>query len=253
MAERLANLLAAEILSGRIGPGQTFPSASEIGTQFSVSRTVAREAIQALSMLGLVRVQHGRRTEVTPSEEWDVLSSTVQHAFRNGEGELAPLIRDIYEFRLLVEPAAASLTAERGDKNQIETIVELARTMTELAESIPPPGPRGAAQRDFYTADWVFHHRIAQATGNLVIAAVTWNIRELVTTLWMFSRMTPEEIRTAAQQHAAIADALVRRDPEAAATSARDHLSWASSLDLRLVDELNVNPMRGPDSSPQVA
>ena len=43
---------------------------------------MARETVQALAMLGLVNVQHGKRTEVCPPEDWDILSAIVQEALR---------------------------------------------------------------------------------------------------------------------------------------------------------------------------
>ena len=71
-------------------------------------------------MLGMVNIQHGKRTEVCPPEDWDILSATVQEALRR-EGKAEPLLHDLYEFRLLIEPQAAAWMAEHG-------------TATELAE-----------------------------------------------------------------------------------------------------------------------
>ena len=67
--ERAAVVLAADVVSERVAPGESFASAEEIVERFGVSRTVARETIQTLSMLGLIRVQHGKRNEVLPPEE----------------------------------------------------------------------------------------------------------------------------------------------------------------------------------------
>ena len=64
-------------------------------------------------MLGMVNIQHGKRTEVCPPEDWDILSATVQEALRR-EGKAEPLLHDLYEFRLLIEPQAAAWMAEHG-------------------------------------------------------------------------------------------------------------------------------------------
>ena len=225
LRERLANRLAAEIVSGRMAAGQTFPSAEEIVQAYGVSRTVARETVQTLSMLGLVRVQHGRRTEVLPRVEWDVLSSVVQEALRRGEAAAGPLIHDLYAFRLLVEPQAAAWTAERADEEALSALRELAATMSALAAAGAPTERVMAADRDF-------HDRIARASGNLLVAAVSHDIREVVTTLWTLSRLDADDVRAVAVQHEAIAEALSRRDSAAAAAAMREHLEWASSRDL---------------------
>ena len=59
--------LAAEIVSGRWHGVDGFPFVDEIVQRYGVSRTVARETLQTLTMVGLVRSQHGKRTEVMPA------------------------------------------------------------------------------------------------------------------------------------------------------------------------------------------
>lgn len=228
LRERLAVRLACEIIAQRLHPGDPFPSAEELVQQFAVSRTVARETVQTLSMLGLVRVQHGKRTEVLPRDEWHILSSVVQEAFRR-EHRTGPLLRDLYEFRLLVEPGAAHLMAERASDMEIAELRRLALTMSRLAdESVGPGTPTSA----FHTADWDFHHLAAKASGNALLGAVIRDIREVLATLWATSRLGAEEITRVAEYHSRIAAAVARRDPDGAAEAMRDHLVWASTLDL---------------------
>ena len=125
LSHQLSTLLAAEIVSGRIDVGAAFPSSEEIVNRYGVSRTVAREMVQALAMLGMVNIQHGKRTEVCPPEDWDILSSVVQEALRR-EGKAEPLLHDLYEFRILVEPQAAAWMAEYASPAEVNELVELA-------------------------------------------------------------------------------------------------------------------------------
>jgi DNA-binding FadR family transcriptional regulator len=226
LSDQLSILLAAEIVSGRIGVGQAFPSADELVNRFGVSRTVARETVQALAMLGFVHVQHGKRTEVCPPEEWDILSSVVQEALRR-EGMAEPLLRDLYEFRLLIEPQAAAWMAEHGSAEDLARLDEIAVTMDQLAGAEP-------AVADVMQADRTFHDLVARASENRVVAAVSRDIRELIGTLWGFSAVGAEEARVVADQHRKIADAIGRRDAEEAAAAMRDHLRWAAQADLHV-------------------
>ena len=241
LRERLAVLLACEIVSGRLPAGGVFPSAEEIVQRYGVSRTVARETVHTLSMLGLVLVQHGKRTEVLSREEWDILSNVVQEALRR-EQRLGPLLRELYEFRLLVEPDAARLMAERGSDREIAELERLARTMSELAEQAEAEPGRGT-DPGFHAADWDFHHLVARGSGNSLLGAVIRDIREVLATLWSVSQLGPEEIKRVAEYHSRIAGAVARRDPEGAAVAMREHLSWASTLDLTRVEE----PQEVPD------
>jgi DNA-binding FadR family transcriptional regulator len=225
LSHQVSALLAAEIVSGRIGVGQAFPSSDDIVARFGVSRTVARETAQALAMLGLVRVQHGKRTEVCPPEEWDILSSIVQEAMRR-EGTAEPLLRDLYEFRLLIEPQAAAWMAEDGSDEDIERLSELAATMERLTQQ------SDVAVAGVMDADRSFHDLVARASGNRVVGAVSRDIREVIATLWGLSTLEASGARLVAEQHRTIANAVAQRDPAAALAAMRNHLTWAAQADL---------------------
>jgi len=229
LSHQVSTRLAAEIVSGRIGVGEAFPSSEEIVTRFGVSRTVARETVQALAMLGLVNVQHGKRTVVCSAEEWDILSSVVQEALRR-EGKAEPLLRDLYEFRLLIEPQAAGWMAEHGRPKDVAELGELAARMERLADM-------EVAVADVMEADRSFHDLVARASENRVVAAVSRDIREVIGTLWGFSNLDAADAKQVAQQHRRIADAVELRNAPAAAAAMRDHLTWAAEADLHGLGE----------------
>jgi DNA-binding FadR family transcriptional regulator len=222
--ERAAVVLACDVISGRLGPGDQFPSAEEIVERFAVSRTVARETLQTLSMVGLVRVHHGKRTDVRPPEEWNVLTPVVQEAMMR-EGRLEALWHDLYEFRLLMEPAAASWMAERASDRELAELSALAAEMRVLAEDL------GNVAR-VLAADQAFHRLIAQASSNLVLAAVSRSFWEAVSVVWLESHLSARELHDVAEQHLLIADAIVRRDAGAAAKAMEAHLNAASTMDI---------------------
>jgi len=229
LSEQISTLLAAEIVSGRIGVGEAFPSSEEIVTRFDVSRTVARETVQALAMLGLVKIQHGKRTEVCPAEEWDILSSVVQEALRR-EGKAEPLLRDLYEFRLLIEPQAARWMAEYGRSQDVAELAELAARMESLAET-------EAAHADVMDTDRSFHDLVARSSENRVLAATSREIREVIGTLWVEKPLSAVDAKHVAVQHRRIADAVELRDASAAGAAMRDHLEWAAHADLHGLGE----------------
>jgi GntR family transcriptional regulator, transcriptional repressor for pyruvate dehydrogenase complex len=224
LSQQLSTLLAAEIVSGRIGVGEAFPSSEEIVNRFGVSRTVARETVQALAMLGMVNIQHGKRTEVCPSEDWDILSATVQEALRR-EGTAGPLLHDLYEFRLLIEPQAAAWMAESGADEDLADLGALADTMERVVGT-------ELSVAKVMEADRSFHDLVARASDNRVLAAVSRDIREVVGTLWGFSNLDEAGAARVAEQHRRIADAVQARNARRAADAMRDHLRWAAEADL---------------------
>ena len=229
LSEQLSTLLAAEIVSGRIGVGEAFPSSEAIVKTYGVSRTVARETVQALAMLGMVNVQHGKRTEVCPPEEWDILSATVQEALRR-EGKAEPLLHDLYEFRLLIEPQAAAWMADNGSDPELAQLGVLADAMERLVET-------DASVEHVMVADRAFHDLLARSSANRVLAAVSRDIREVIGTLWGFSSLEDADAEHVAEQHRRLADAILARDARAAAGAMRDHLLWAARADLHGLGE----------------
>ncbi|TIW41888.1 MAG: GntR family transcriptional regulator, partial [Mesorhizobium sp.] len=52
------------ITSGELQPGDDMPSERELMERFEVGRPAIREAMQALSNMGLVAISHGERAKV---------------------------------------------------------------------------------------------------------------------------------------------------------------------------------------------
>jgi DNA-binding FadR family transcriptional regulator len=223
MHERAAVRLAADIVGGRLVPEEAFPSTEELVERFGFSRTVAREALQTLSMVGLVRVQHGRRTEVRPEADWNILTPVVQHALRL-ENRLELGWRDLYEFRMLLEPQAAAWMAQRGSERYVAQLSALAAEMRVLAENVVD------AHR-VLGLDQRFHRLIGDAAGNRVLAGVSRSFWDALSVIWHESHLSGEQFAAVAAQHERIADAIASRDPERASRAMEEHLHAASRMD----------------------
>src|SRR5262249_27370246 len=154
---------------------------------------------QALASVGLVRVQHGKRTVVLSAEEWQLLSQLVQQAYRE-EGQDGGLIDELYEVRLLLEPPAARWAAERATSKLISEIVAI---VDEMESAIPEHAGR------FLDLDREFHLAIVgPGSANRVLRALVRDIHELLVTSWARSHLAGEEIVEAFRQHRRVADAI---------------------------------------------
>ena len=65
LADQVADHLMALIAGGELKPGDRLPPEPELMKQFQVGRSSIREAIGALSLVGLVSVKAGQGTHVT--------------------------------------------------------------------------------------------------------------------------------------------------------------------------------------------
>jgi DNA-binding FadR family transcriptional regulator len=222
--ERLARALAREIVSGERAEGSAFPPSEELAEQAGVSRTVARDAIQALTAAGLLDVQHGKRTLVNPVTQWRFLEPLVQ----DGLSEARPnrdLARQSFEVRSCLEIEAARLCAERASDAQLDAIRDQAGAMAErLAGAVP--------SEELFAwlvpQDLAFHRLIAEATDNMVLLQLIVDVRRGLAPTWALEQLAPGELEEIGRQHAEIAAALHERDPDAATAAMRAHLGWTS-------------------------
>ena len=233
LSERVAVALAADITAERLAVGEPFPSAEEIVDRFGVSRTVAREALQTLSASGLIRVHHGRRTEVTVPEEWNVFSSVVQRALWHGSRAL-PLMREQRQFLLLIEPFAAARVAERREPASIELISRLADQTVLLVEAEAPIS-------QIVRCDYSFHCAIASASGNRVIGTAVRAVESMVDTLWAthYARYSHDELMLLAGHHVTIAGSIAAGDVEGASQAMNDHITVGTELVLRISGQVS--------------
>lgn len=70
---QLASILRAQISDGTYGPGDPLPAESELGSTFTLSRTVVRQALDELVAEGLVQKERGRGSFVTKPKLADLV------------------------------------------------------------------------------------------------------------------------------------------------------------------------------------
>ena len=125
LAQRTADTLRARIRSGEdYAPGSKLPNENHLSLELGVSRTTLREAIRILVAEGLLQVQRGKGTFVT--ERKDHLADTIPSF-----DEKKVTLKDLYETRLIIEPAAAALACQRATDEEIEEIVRLVKATQE--------------------------------------------------------------------------------------------------------------------------
>jgi len=199
------------IRDGRLQPGDRLPSERELCQRFGVSRVTVREALRVLEASGLVAIRvgaHGGAFLTTPSAE------------RLGEGladliSLAPLTAaNVTEARIIVELGLLPLAVERVTDEDIADLF----AMVEEAEKAVAEGN--------YTVEMsaAFHVRVGECTHNPAIEMLLQSFHGPM-------RMSLEESHIAApmsqqgvDEHRVLAEAIQRRDLEAARDVMTTHL-----------------------------
>lgn len=132
-------------------PGSKLPNENELSKALEVSRTTLREAISFLVAQGVLEIRRGKGTfvaEELPAAGMDLSSLTGLRARERA--------RDLFEMRLIFEPATVALACQRASMEELQQIQKKAERMEQIA----------AAGGDWPLADQEFHWAIIRASHN---------------------------------------------------------------------------------------
>lgn len=125
---QLAQKLGIDILSRKLSPGDILPSETELAEIHALSRTSVRDALRILTAKGIVEPRRKRGTCVTERVKWNMLDPDVlSWMFSTKPDER--LVRNLFEIRLILEPAAARFAAQRRTQSHLNTMAEALHIM----------------------------------------------------------------------------------------------------------------------------
>jgi DNA-binding FadR family transcriptional regulator len=214
--EETVERLLQVIKLGVVAYGERLPPERDLAPRLGVSRVTLREAIRALQQEGFVESRRGRfgGTFVTYRPKAPRRGDLERVAAGMGER-----LADVLSFRLAVESGAAQLLAGSG-----LTEAQEARLRGSMAEV------DSASLQDYRRLDVRFHLTVAELTGSTLLAEACADARMRVTDLLNAIPVLQRNIEHAAIQHAAIVDAILAGDPEAARLAVVEHLDGTGSL-----------------------
>jgi DNA-binding FadR family transcriptional regulator len=223
--QEVLDRLIAAISSAEYPPGSQLPSERELMSRFEVGRPAIREAMLTLQQMGLIKISHGERARVVHPTA-DMLIERISSAMvvllaTNPRG-----LENLKEARILMETGLVRLATARATP---EGIASLSAVFQELKDT--SPGSAG-----FLAADMAFHVRIAEMSGNQLIASA---LRGMLEWLSRFKRdmvsvrgVEPVTI----SEHEKILEAMRAGDADAAAHAMWEHLARANRLYLLAAD-----------------
>jgi DNA-binding GntR family transcriptional regulator len=171
------------ILTAELAPGAELREAA-LAEATGFGRTPVRDALRRLIHEGFV--------EVRPRQGYRVSFVTLAR------------VRDLFEMRLLLEPMAVELAAQRAPQAKLEALRPLAQ------EVYLPGDPRSYEQ--FLVDNREFHARIAQAAGNEILARTLRVLLEDMQRLFFVSFGGQHSASEQMHEHHELFDALVTRD-----------------------------------------
>lgn len=204
LAHHVADRLRAEILEGRVRPGEWLRQ-ERLAQEQGVSQMPVREALKQLAAEGLV--------EHIPYRGVRVVEFTVED------------VEDLYACRLFIEGMAARYAASAITADEIREVTDLHHRMLRCAMPEELPEYRELNRR--------FHATIFNASRrSFLIRSLAQLWAAFPTMLWsniplVAQRSAPGRDAPDAAEHEAIVRALAARDPEAAELAVGRHIAAA--------------------------
>jgi len=161
MHGRVVEYLGRRIVSGAFPDGSRLPNEEELAARLKVSRGGVREAVKALAAKGLVEPRPRLGTRVLPRHQWNLMDREVID-WRGETGD-PEFLKDLLELRLMVEPGASQLAADRATDDQIAVLETAYAAMASHASRLPAEGTA------FVKADLAFHLTLLRASDNQLI------------------------------------------------------------------------------------
>jgi DNA-binding FadR family transcriptional regulator len=209
--------IEADMSAGRLRPGDRLPSERDLVAQLGVGRSSVREALRVLEVMGLIRTGTGSG----PNAGAIVIASPT-----GGFSALLRLqvaaqglpIADVVATRLLLEEWVARTLANASEPD-LSAAVDTLDAMDD--DELTPA--------EFLALDAAFHVALAQASGNLVVAATMEGLRSSIEGYVRGAVESipdwPAEAERLRSEHRGVLDAITARDSDAAARRVRDHIT----------------------------
>ncbi|MDO8318184.1 FadR/GntR family transcriptional regulator [Rhodoferax sp.] len=214
LSDQVADVMAARIRAGRLVAGDKLPTEASLVDQFSVSRTVVREALSRLKSLGLVESRQGSGVFVKevgfPPLNFDAKSVASRQA-----------VIQMVEVRRALEAEVAALAAQRRTKADIKHIHQ---SIADLDQAVLAGG-------DGVLEDVQFHLAIAEAARNPFLLGTLQYLSQFLQGATRVTRANEARrddfVRQVRDEHAVIYQAIKAGDTEAARKAAGAHMDNA--------------------------
>jgi len=199
--------LGLRILRGDLRPDEPFPKEADLEVEFRASRSVIREAVKTLAAKGLLESRPRTGTRVLPPVHWTLMDAQVL-GWRYSTAPPAQFFAELFEVRLMIEPEAAVLAAQRATGEDLAEIRAAYQAMTDASRANAPG----------IEADVRFHRSILAAAHNPLLLQMG-NL--IAVGLLISHRFCSESFEVFMAMHAAILDEIEAKNADAARSATR--------------------------------
>lgn len=209
ISERVANRILGMVKSGNLRPGDRLPTEAQMAIALGISRPPLREALKALTIMGVLESRQGGRYTVT-----DLSPSRLVAPFNAMLSVTEYNIAEHFECRQVVDVELVRLCTRRATAEERARILQLAHDgRAFLADPV-----------GFRLLDYEYHQALNAGAHNAMLATVALGLYDVALDARRVASAAPGVIPTSVRQHVEVAEAVMAGDEEAAAAAIARHL-----------------------------
>ena len=209
IAEQVAHRILGMIKSGNLKSGDRLPTEAQMGIAFGISRPPLREALKALTLMGVLQSRQGGRYTVT-----DLSPSRLIAPFNTMLSAVDYDVHTQFEARSTVDLELVRLCTLRASVEERQRILKLA-VDGRAFENDPVA---------FRLLDIEFHQALNNGGRNALLTAMAQGLYDLGLDVRRIASEVPGVVKKSVAQHVEVAEAVVAGDAATAVAAYRTHL-----------------------------
>jgi DNA-binding FadR family transcriptional regulator len=215
LSQEVVDRLLARFRAGEFFPGSPLPSERQLMKQYGVGRPAVREALLSLSRMGLVAIQHGKRSIALVPSVANIVGqlADLAHFLVAASPKILDQLKEARRHFEEIVVRLASRRASKGDIEKLRLVVEAYQTADSAA---------------CFRAGVEFHRQIAAMTGNVLFQELSQVIFALLKRYHIAQFRSETERRALHEGHLRILERIAARDADGAAAAMARHLERAA-------------------------
>ena len=211
ISDEILHQIRNAVMSGKFQVGDRLPNERALAEQFAASRTSVREALRGLEQTGVIYIKKGVNGGVFVADPDHRL---VSRPFQTLLQLRKVTMDNIVEARLIFEPEAARLAAQRAEPEDLEEMRQVIEKMSGAVESGEPPS----------SFDLKFHKLIARAARNPILEMLSESMLEVASQVITDLHPSIDVLKHVVDRHREVFEAVQKRDGELAFSVMSDHI-----------------------------
>ncbi|MGH9969564.1 MAG: FadR/GntR family transcriptional regulator [Pyrinomonadaceae bacterium] len=211
ISDEILRQIRDAVLGGRFQVGDRLPNERMLAEQFAASRTSVREALRGLEQEGVIYIKKGVNGGVFVA---DADHRMVSRPFQTLLQLRKVTMDNIAEARLIFEPEAARLAAQRAKPEDLEQMKQVIEKMSRVVND-------GELPTSF---DLKFHKLVARAARNPILEMLSESMLEVASQVITGLHPSIEVLEHVLRRHEEIFDAIRTKNSELAFSLMSQHI-----------------------------